>query len=377
MVSIEQTSVELINSFPFKSVMSVLTTTTSVDEFSDWLPVVPASSSIDSSSSSIVRKPFRVDARSVATDVKSQGLALYRPPSNGTILCANCGCAGHVYRVCNHPITSFGIICIRWRSDDNAPQGIRPQYLMVQRKDSLCFVEFVRGKYNLQNRTYLLKLFRSMTPCERSRVAVQHFDDLWSGFWQTSDQNRNYVKEYLHAKEKFDSLKSGYYVRDANTKDLSFFDLQVILSTTEPNLDETEWGFPKGRRNINENDIRCALREFREETGIDTRGIVLHHNIKPFEEVFTGCNKVRYRHVYYLAQVIQEHALLDNGEFTDGQPLGRLQQREVRSIKWFDDDAVLSKISVQNVERREMFKRVNGYVLQQQRVDNVWVKPWH
>ena len=30
---------------------------------------------------------------------------------------------------------------------------------------------------------------------------------------------------------------------------------------------EPEWGYPKGRRNYQEKDLHCALREFEEETG--------------------------------------------------------------------------------------------------------------
>ena len=33
--------------------------------------------------------------------------------------------------------------------------------------------------------------------------------------------------------------------------------------------DTPEWGFPKGRRNYQENDLTCGLREFEEETGYD------------------------------------------------------------------------------------------------------------
>jgi hypothetical protein len=92
------------------------------------------------------------------------------------LLCANCGCYGHVYRVCNQPVSSFGVICYRTGSD-----GER-EYLMVQRKDSLSFVEFIRGKYNVQNRGYLLRLLANMTTAERELLATQTFDQLWQGF---------------------------------------------------------------------------------------------------------------------------------------------------------------------------------------------------
>ena len=28
-----------------------------------------------------------------------------------TILCANCGGVGHIYKSCNHPVISYGVIC--------------------------------------------------------------------------------------------------------------------------------------------------------------------------------------------------------------------------------------------------------------------------
>ena len=38
-------------------------------------------------------------------------------------------------------------------------------------------------------------------------------------------------------------------------------------SNKNSNWIEPEWEVPKGRRNLNESDIDCALREFTEETG--------------------------------------------------------------------------------------------------------------
>lgn len=277
---------------------------------------------------------------------------LYHHPQ---ILCANCGCAGHVYRVCGHPVTSFGIVCYRWNKADPSI----PEYLMVQRKDSLCFVEFIRGKYSLQNRNYIMKLFRSMTTAERNHICTLDFDNLWYGFWQT-DHNRGFMKEYHQAKDKFKTLRLGYYLRDTNNKvRLDFFSLDRVMKETTPDYEETEWGFPKGRRNINEKDLRCAMREFREETGIELKEVVIHTHIKPFEEVFTGCNRVRYRHVYYLAQLksdADEH-LGDVMELPSGNT------REIRKVVWFGYDDAMEKIRPHNVERRELFRRLHNTIL--------------
>lgn len=283
------------------------------------------------------------------------------------IQCANCGGYGHVYRVCNLPISSFGIICFRSR-----PQG--PQYLMVQRKDSLCYVEFVRGKYNLQNRGYILKLLSNMTAHERERLCTNSFDELWYGFWQC-DHTRSYMKEYEQSSSRFATLKSGYYLRpcsDPSGEHLEQFSLQQALGATTPTHDETEYGFPKGRRNINETDMRCACREFKEETGMDMASICVISNVRPFEEVFTGSNRVRYRHVYYLARQAEagehwgeeeeEDPVSESSRLTAG--LSPAQQREVRSVGWYDADGVLQRIRHENLERREMFRRVHAVVQQ-------------
>lgn len=280
------------------------------------------------------------------------------PPSHacGGIQCANCGGVGHVYRVCNHPITSFGIICCRVQ-----PDGSSPEYMLVQRKDSLCFVEFLRGKYNLQNRGYMQKLVSNMTSNERQRLRDLTFDELWYGFWQT-DHTKTFMKEYQQSKARFDTLRNGYYLRPAQGGDLVFFNLEAVLAGAMPRYDEAEWGFPKGRRAINESDIGCACREFREETGIAVSDIQLVPGVKPFEEIFTGTNRVRYRHVYYLAALLAAEGAAAGSGVPYMPNLEPAQQREIQNVGWFDFHGVMAKIREENVERREMFRRVHGWV---------------
>lgn len=264
------------------------------------------------------------------------------------VYCANCGGIGHIYKHCNHPITSYGIMCF----------NDKQEYLLVQRKDSLSYVEFIRGKYAIENRTYIYKLLTYMTQVERDRLLQDHFDELWMELWQISGCN-TYIREYMEAKAKFERLRKGCFLRPPNSDADDpgmFFNLELALLATCSLLAEPEWGFPKGRRNINEGDFECAIREFEEETALDLGHIEFVQPSRPFEEVFTGSNKVRYKHVYYLARF---HPPLSH---SPSGSLSRLQMREIKAMKWMPFDEVLDKISTEHMERKELFRRVHTLV---------------
>lgn len=282
------------------------------------------------------------------------------------VFCANCGGYGHVYKTCNHPIISYGIICYKLFYDQHT-NSIYPRYLMVQRKDSLCYVEFIRGKYSLNNKAYIMKLFSNMTGKERSKIYSSSFDSLWNEMWcrgNSKDEHntRNFNKECKESNEKFDRLKEGYAIKseDGNT---SYINMEMLLNSTEPIYSETEWGFPKGRRNINEDDVSCAIREFREETGIAIKDIRINKDIKPLEEVFTGSNNIRYKHVYYIARYY-------NTQYTSKQsrpqlydPDNCVQTKEVKDVQWFTYQEAQDRIRCCNIERKELFKRLNQMII--------------
>ena len=55
-----------------------------------------------------------------------------------------------------------------------------------------------------------------------------------------------------------------------------------------------EWEIPKGRRNLNETNRECAVREFQEETNILPDDYELYDNILPLEEEYKGSNNIIY-----------------------------------------------------------------------------------
>jgi 8-oxo-dGTP pyrophosphatase MutT (NUDIX family) len=271
---------------------------------------------------------------------------------DNTIVCGNCGTIGHVYKNCNHPITSYGVIVVKICFDRDL-RILFPKYLLVQRKDSLAYVEFIRGKYNLENKTYILKLLSNMTEAERQRLTNCHdFETLWKQLWQVKNCSSHY-KEFNESRQRFMTLKKGYYLRNTNGVQY-LFNLDSGLGSTKAGLKETEWGFPKGRRNVNESDIACAMREFHEETGIPSKHIAYLNTVKPFEEVFCGSNYVRYKHVYFAA-VLRKNTLPQN------ETIG-YSCKEIKRTQWFNYDDVMNRLPETNVERRELFRRVHQVI---------------
>lgn len=245
-------------------------------------------------------------------------------------LCRNCGLTGHIYKNCPHPIMSFGVIC--YKIEDN-----EIKYLMIQRKDSLSFMEFIRGKYDISNLDYIKQLLSNMTISERDMILSVPFEEIWNYLWFQSNSNNKNSKEYYDSKNKFNILNESNFLKN------------YILSIKSI-FNEQEWGFPKGRRKIKENDIDCAIREFYEETRINNYDITIIKDILPFEEIFFGTNGVMYKHIYYVAK-------LNNNNLNIKIDNSCLEQiREIRSIKWYNYNEVLSHIKLYNTERISLFK---------------------
>jgi 8-oxo-dGTP pyrophosphatase MutT (NUDIX family) len=245
-------------------------------------------------------------------------------------ICRNCGGSGHLYKYCKKPIMSFGIICYRKKenSDDN-------EYLMIQRRNSLSFVEFIRGKYEMCDSVFIKHLLSLMTIYERKLLQSLSFDSLWNQVWFQSFSKKQLTNDYSIAKLKFQLL------RECGT-------LQIFLQQTTTRYREPEWGFPKGRRRLKERDIDCAVREFCEETGLAKSDIKVDD--EPFQETFYGTNGVLYTHIYYTARIVKniyKHVYIDY--------CNPHQAREVQKIKWFSKEDVLRLTRDYNPERKEVF----------------------
>lgn len=255
-------------------------------------------------------------------------------PLKQPIFCNNCGKYGHFFYQCNNPITSIGIIAFRYlplshtMGSTNSLSGphlttSKREYLIIRRKDTLGYIDFIRGKYSIHNKPYILNMFKQMTDEERQTIlryvkeemSCDYKFKLWRQLW-TSDpqtitqygqtytssfqfggQNINSpheksgkqfkVSEEKISKDKFvilanglNNANNGNHIQEYNyekkfTKNFQKrhpFSIQTLIEECEQKYPEwrwkeQEWGFPKGRRDSQESDFICGLREFTEETG--------------------------------------------------------------------------------------------------------------
>ena len=256
--------------------------------------------------------------------------------------CTNCGLSGHFFRNCMSPVTSYGIIAVKYSNTINISslflksninnKNDSIQFLLIQRKDSISYVEFIRGKYNQYDEEYIGKLLRGMTKKEHIQLLTFPFDELWNSVWGENSHLKSHKNNYDNSEMKFLQItnKLPKFIKDNPT----------IWS-------EPEWGFPKGRRNPHETDVNCAIREFQEETGLKRSDFNIIQNTYPISETFFGSNQVHYCHKYYIGicnNSVEVKMNIHNSHMT----------REIGAIQWCSLDDAISKIRPDNVEKREI-----------------------
>ena len=180
----------------------------------------------------------------------------------------------------NKVFTSYGIACVRKYNN-------KYELLMIQKKSSYCFIEFIRGLYDPYRYPDLSYMFDNMTIDEKSAINTMDFNIIWyKAFGRlpiSSDRSK-----FNKGEKKFNLLKG---INDgAKLKDLIYKSSSIELL----------WEIPKGRMDKGETDLISAIREFEEETNITKDKYRILFNEGTISYTFSD-NGVRYKYIYYLA----------------------------------------------------------------------------
>lgn len=276
------------------------------------------------------------------------------------VRCVNCGEIGHIVKECSAPVTSFGIIAYKVCDFDDPLDTnsklkeilklVQPKlndtfstkkikFLMIQRKDTMGYIDFIRGKYPSEpNRKFkkIMTCFNEMTLDEKHNISTQDFDTIWWNLW-VNRESRCFKNEYELAKRKYSQLS-----------------ISDLLSKSTNSYLFSEVCIPKGRKNIKEQNNMCAIREFHEETGYSKDCYDLIENYPVIIEEFTGTDEIEYRHVYYLAK------MKDNVHTPNVDTTNLMQAGEVLNLGFFTIDECLALIRPYDIAKKNVMIKVSN-----------------
>ena len=223
---------------------------------------------------------------------------------------------------------SWGIFCYKLMENIEDTK-----YLLVRRRNSYAYEEFIRGSYHIDDLDYIRKLISKLTKTEADRILSSEFDDLWRDLNKAYPITTTNPEKLKLAKENFDIIKKNPHLYN--------LDRDYII------WEEPEWCFPKGKKNHQQERAEvCAKRELDEETKLKPNDYEFHANDPMFIK-YTADNGVQYENTYYFAEIKDLHDIsIDESD--------ERQKAEVGAIEWFTKEEFSERIR----DYHEYFKEV-------------------
>jgi ADP-ribose pyrophosphatase YjhB (NUDIX family) len=221
---------------------------------------------------------------------------------------------------------SYGIaLCRR-----NAQKNNKTEILMIKKRYSYYFFNFVMGHYKKNDIKKLKYLLDHMTFNEKIDILSMNFDILWYKVWlYFPNSNRNKLKHY-NGKEK--SQMTKLYLKKKHKFEISFSEscnrryLTKLIQQSKHA--SSVWEVPKGRCKIKESHVDCAVREFYEETNINSSKYTILKS-KPIIHSYKDENVI-YKSIYYIAKLKADHD--DLSPVVNFTKINQIS--EIKDIKW-------------------------------------------
>lgn len=254
--------------------------------------------------------------------------------------CNNCDKIGHTFHTCRKPIVSYGVIAFR-----KNPETSCIEYLSVCRKHTYGYIDFMRGKYSINNKEQIKDIIFEMTNKEKKNILESSFIQLWQELWGSAN-SPYFINEKIFASEKFKMLSRGIQINN------DFYNTKQIIEESDTSWESPEWGFPKGRKNFKEIPRSCAIREWCEETGFSSQNIDIIDNIELLDEIVIGSNYQTYKDSYHIAGYVDI-------PINDSNTIN-FQKIEISDAGWFSYDELIKKIRPYHKERINIIKKIDS-----------------
>lgn len=134
------------------------------------------------------------------------------------------------------------------------------QTLLVQKRCTYAYVDFILNKYNPLSDSSLVRLFNKMTKEEKIIIKSMNFSFIWYHY-------------YLETPDPLCICNNTFNKRKKLFEKTFFGNGRLHHLIDHSRSVERVWELPKGRKNKNEFKLETSIRELEEETGIKLRDI--------------------------------------------------------------------------------------------------------
>lgn len=199
-------------------------------------------------------------------------------------------------------------------------------YLLGQVRDTIPFKEYI--KCDIKDNE-LLHYISHMSLNEKRRILHEPFLYLVNDVI-LNRSGKTYKSSQMY-QEKFET---------------NILNHRAILTDSSIGIKENPWIFPKGKKEHNETDIQCALRELEEETRIDKSKVIVM-DINPLEETYFGLDGQLYKTIYYTGFISIEdfknmiHDIESKYIYTEARVS---ISEEILRIQWHKYDDAIDKL---------------------------------
>jgi 8-oxo-dGTP pyrophosphatase MutT (NUDIX family) len=264
---------------------------------------------------------------------------------------------------------SYGLACCKFIN------GIL-HILMVKKKYTYAFFEFVFCKYPRFDRARLEKLFDNMTYQEKTDILEMDFDKLWRKIVINIPDDPKLLSKKIKIKrplgKKNIELQEEEEKQDISLKERDYgiylTKKQRFLNLIEDNgrrlrelvhhskSADPIWDIPKGRPENDEKPLDTAIREFSEEASGNIEQYKILIDIQPIKVNYVNADCL-YRNEYFIA-------VANDNWIPQCQYNCYENNREVEEIRWISRDEVKFLNRGQHNHERIMnlFKSVNNLI---------------
>lgn len=198
------------------------------------------------------------------------------------------------------------------------------KFLMLTKKYSYGFYDFIHNKFNSNNNVQINKLLNEMTSYEINCVMTKTYKELWEMIHIRQSYPQKYEKTFNKIMK---NIKSKYY------------------NISKNRYATPEWEFPKGKKKgEDESDIETAKREFMEETNLTEDQFTIYDNVKPIVENYVGTDGFNYSYFYYIALIKPSVKIEVNNTF------------ETDKVGFYSYETAFTNIRPYNSERKQILK---------------------